>query len=63
MAAQDYTAVVQQLYMSYFGRPADFYGLKNFSEQLDAMGAPKTFAEVSAAVGAMLPAPARCRNW
>lgn len=52
MAAQDYTAVVQQLYMSYFGRPADFYGLQNFSAQLDAMGAPKTFAGVQAAVGA-----------
>ena len=52
MAAQDYTAVVQQLYMSYFGRPADFYGLQNFSAQLDAMGAPKTFAAVQAAVQA-----------
>lgn len=52
MAAQDYTAVVQQLYVSYFGRPADFYGLQNFSAQLDAIGAPKTFAAVQAAVGA-----------
>ncbi|MDN4035479.1 DUF4214 domain-containing protein [Massilia sp. YIM B02443] len=52
MAAQDYTAVVQQLYISYFGRPADYYGLQNFSAQLDAMGAPKTFAEVQAAVQA-----------
>ena len=51
MAAQDYTAVVQQLYVSYFGRPADFYGLQNFSAQLDAIGAPKTFAAVQAAVG------------
>lgn len=50
MAAQDYTGVVQQLYVSYFGRPADYFGLKNFTEQLDAMGAPKTFAELSAAV-------------
>ncbi|MDN4054639.1 DUF4214 domain-containing protein [Massilia sp. YIM B02763] len=52
MAAQDYTAVVQQLYISYFGRPADYFGLQNFSAQLDAMGAPKTFAEVQAAVQA-----------
>jgi len=52
MAAQDYTAVVQQLYVSYFGRPADYFGLQNFSAQLDAMGAPKTFAELQAAVGA-----------
>ena len=51
MAAQDYTAVVQQLYVSYFGRPADFYGLQNFSAQLDAIGAPTTFAAVQAAVG------------
>jgi len=52
MAAQEYTAVVQQLYISYFGRPADYFGLQNFSEQLDAMGAPKTFAALQAAVGA-----------
>ncbi|ALK98769.1 hypothetical protein AB595_02300 [Massilia sp. WF1] len=52
MAAQDYTSVVQQLYISYFGRPADYYGLQNFSAALDAMGAPKTFAEVNAAVQA-----------
>lgn len=52
MAAQEYTAVVQQLYISYFGRPADYFGLQNFSAQLDAMGAPKTFAALQAAVGA-----------
>ena len=52
MAAQEYTAVVQQLYISYFGRPADYFGLQNFSEQLDALGAPKTFAALQAAVGA-----------
>lgn len=52
MAAQDYISVVQQLYVSYFGRPADYYGLQNFSAQLDAMKAPKTFAEVNAAVQA-----------
>ena len=52
MAAQDYTSVVQQLYVSYFGRPADYYGLQNFSAALNAMGAPKTFAEVNAAVQA-----------
>jgi S-layer protein len=52
MAAQDYTSVVEQLYVSYFGRPADYYGLQNFSAALNAMGAPKTFAEVNAAVQA-----------
>jgi hypothetical protein len=52
MAAQDYISVVQQLYVSYFGRPADYYGLQNFSAALDKMGAPKTFAELQAAVQA-----------
>lgn len=52
MAAQDYTSVVQQLYVSYFGRPADYYGLQNFAAALDKMGAPKDFAAVQAAVQA-----------
>jgi S-layer protein len=52
MAAQDYISVVQQLYVSYFGRPADYYGLQNFSAQLDKLGAPKTFAALQAAVQA-----------
>ncbi len=52
MAAQDYISVVQQLYVSYFGRPADYYGLQNFSAALDKMGAPKTFADLQAAVQA-----------
>ena len=52
MAAQDYISVVQQLYVSYFGRPADYYGLQNFSAQLDKLGAPKTFADLQAAVQA-----------
>ncbi|MFS2016347.1 DUF4214 domain-containing protein [Massilia sp. CT11-108] len=52
MAAQDYTSVVQQLYVSYFGRPADYYGLQNFSAALDKMGAPTDFAKVQAAVQA-----------
>jgi hypothetical protein len=52
MAAQDYTAVVEQLYISYFGRPADYYGLQNFSAALAAMNAPTTFAGVQAQVEA-----------
>jgi hypothetical protein len=55
MAAQDYTSVVQQLYISYFGRPADYYGLQNFSNALaalDTKGEFKTFAAVNAAVQA-----------
>lgn len=52
MAAQDYAAVVQQLYVAYFGRPADYFGLQNFEAQLNAMGAPKTLTELNAAVQA-----------
>lgn len=52
MAAADYNAVVQQLYISYFGRPADYYGLQNFTAQLQAIGAPTTFAGVQAALQA-----------
>lgn len=52
MAAQDYTSVVQQLYISYFGRPADYYGLQNFSAALNTIGAPTTFDAVQAAVQA-----------
>jgi len=52
MAAQDYYGVVQQLYVSYFGRPADYFGQQNFANQLQAMNAPTTFAGVQAAVGA-----------
>jgi len=52
MAAQDYFGVVQQLYISYFGRPADPNGLQNFASQLDAMKAPTDFNALQAAVQA-----------
>jgi hypothetical protein len=52
MAAVDYNGVVQQLYVSYFGRPADYFGLQNFTAQLNAIGAPTTFAALNAAVQA-----------
>ena len=38
--ASDYENVVQELYISYFGRPADPVGLTNFEAQLLAAGAP-----------------------
>lgn len=52
MAAQDYYGVVQQLYISYFGRPADYFGLRNFADQLEAMDAPTDYEELAAAVEA-----------
>ncbi|MEO5932076.1 MAG: DUF4214 domain-containing protein [Duganella sp.] len=47
--AQDYVSVVQQLYVSYFGRPADYFGLQNFTAQLAALDAPTTFTELNTA--------------
>lgn len=52
MAAADYAAVVQQLYVSYFGRPADYYGLQNFEAQLVAVGAPTDVASLNSAAQA-----------
>jgi hypothetical protein len=39
LAITDYHPVVQQLYISYFGRPADVSGLQNFSLQLSQLNA------------------------
>ncbi|GGY54994.1 beta strand repeat-containing protein [Pseudoduganella albidiflava] len=49
MAVADYYPLVQTLYVSYFGRPADPIGLDNFSKQLEALGAPTTLAELNVA--------------
>jgi S-layer protein len=49
MAAADYIPLVQSLYLSYFGRPADTLGLANFAAQLEALHAPTTVNELTAA--------------
>ncbi|HYC42791.1 MAG TPA: DUF4214 domain-containing protein [Noviherbaspirillum sp.] len=51
MAAADYVSVVQQLYVAYFGRPADVSGLANFTAALDATGVPATIEGVKQAYG------------
>lgn len=40
LVASDYRTAVQQLYISYFGRPADTGGLANFTADLARMGGP-----------------------
>jgi Ca2+-binding RTX toxin-like protein len=49
MAAADYKALVQSIYISYFGRPADTLGLANFAAQLDTLKAPTTVNGLTAA--------------
>jgi uncharacterized delta-60 repeat protein len=40
VVAADYKTIVQQLYIAYFGRPADVGGLASFEAQLAALGGP-----------------------
>lgn len=49
MAVADYTTLVQQIYISYFGRPADPLGLFNYAATLDAAKAPTTAAGLATA--------------
>jgi len=42
--ANAYETVVQQLYVTYFGRPADVFGLSNFEAALAAANAPTDIA-------------------
>jgi len=46
-----YSTLVQELYVTYFGRPADYYGLQNFEAALLAANAPTTIAGLEAAYG------------
>ena len=48
-APTDYYQVVQQLYISYFGRPADTSGLSNFATQLSQLNAPTDIQELNTA--------------
>ena len=49
--ASAYDTEVQQLYIAYFGRPADPTGLTNFAAALQADGAPTDVASLAAAYG------------
>lgn len=53
MAVSDYKTLVESIYVSYFGRPADTLGQANFAAQLDAMKAPTTVVGLNAAYKSM----------
>jgi len=48
-ATDAYSTVTQQLYVAYFGRPADPTGLANFEAALLAAGAPTDIQSLNAA--------------
>ncbi len=50
--ASDYTTIVQQLYVSYFGRPADSGGFANFKTRMAQLQAP---TDIQALTGAYKP--------
>lgn len=47
----DYHSAVQQIYIAYFGRPADPAGLANFAAALDSAHAPNDIQSLNAAYG------------
>jgi len=47
--ATDYYPSVQQLYIAYFGRPADSSGLANFAAQLAQLNAPTNLQDLTSA--------------
>ena len=49
MSASSYSSIVQELYISYFGRPADAAGLANFENALAAVNAPTNIGDLAAA--------------
>lgn len=49
--ASDYHLIVQQLYIAYFGRPADPSGLSNFASELSRLDAPTGIQALNAAYG------------
>ncbi|MFA7270899.1 MAG: DUF4214 domain-containing protein [Sterolibacterium sp.] len=51
MAASDYYDVVQELYVGYFGRPADHYGLINMAASLEATGVAANIGAINSAYG------------
>lgn len=51
LTAADYAVSVQQLYIAYFGRPADPTGLANFEAALQAAGAPNDIQSLVTAYG------------
>lgn len=52
--ANDYTEITQQLYLAYFGRPADPLGLENFAAALASSNAPADIQQLNASRDAQL---------
>ena len=48
-AQSDYFPAVQKIYLAYFGRPADYAGLRFFADQLQANNAPSDIAALQTA--------------